>query len=102
MSEVVLIFEGERISVMRTLLETPTADVPHLSRGSRVRLVAAAPSLWRIVDRSGRVIGHLQEIRRGDDVRFSARRFHAPSRAFRELGEFWSADDAVECVTFAR
>jgi hypothetical protein len=28
--------------------------------------------------------------------------FHAPSRAFRDLGEFWSVDDAVECVMFAR
>ena len=87
---------------MSTLLETPAPGTPHLSRAAHVRLVPAAPGLWRITERGGRVIGHLQAIRQGDDVRFSARRFHAPSRAFRELGEFWSADDAVECVTFAR
>jgi len=87
---------------MNLVLDTPAADAPQLSRVRSVRLVRAAPALWRIVDRRGLVIGHLQAISRGADVRYSARRFHAPSRAFRELGEFWSADDAVECVVFAR
>jgi len=82
--------------------ETTPVGIPHLSRAPNVRLVAAAPALWRIVGRSGRVMGHLQAVRRGHDVRYSARRFHAPSRTFRELGEFWSADDAVECVILAR
>ena len=53
---------------------------PHLSRAIDVRLVPAAPALWRVVDRSGRVIGHLQAVREGADVRYRARRFHAPSR----------------------
>jgi hypothetical protein len=87
---------------MSLIRETTPPGIPHLSRARNVRLVAAAPALWRIVGPSGRVMGHLQAVRQGHDVRYSARRFHAPSRMFRELGEFWSADDAVECVILAR
>ncbi len=87
---------------MSLTLEIPKVGIPPLSHAVSVRLVAAAPGLWRIVDRSGRVIGHLQAVTHGDDIRFRARRFHTPSRAFRDLGEFWSADDAVECVRLAR
>jgi len=78
-----------------------SSTTPHLTRAVDVRLVPAGPLLWRIVDR-GRAIGHLQAVREGADLRYRARRFHAPSRAFRDLGEFWSVDDAVECVIFAR
>jgi len=87
---------------MTLTLETPSSDTPQLSRAANVRLVAAAPLLWRIVNRAGRVIGHLQSVRVGSDTRYRARMFHAPTRAFRDLGEFWSPDDAVECVIFAR
>jgi len=87
---------------MSLILETPPAGIPQLTRVTDLRLVSAAPALWRIVDRSGRVIGHLQAVRQDRGVRYRARRFHAPSRAFRDLGEFWSADDAVESVVFAR
>jgi len=78
---------------------------PRLSRSAprlRTRLVAAAPSLWRVVEPGGRVIGHLQEVVEAGGIRFRARRFHAASHAFRDLGDFWSADDAVECLVFTR
>ena len=51
------------------------------------------------IDRSGRVIGHLQALARG--CRTSATGRDASTRrvaAFRDLGEFWSADDAVDCL----
>jgi hypothetical protein len=82
-------------------LQPSSSTTPQLTRAVNVRLVPAGPLLWRIVDR-GRAIGHLQAVREGADVRYRARKFHAPSRAFRDLGEFWSVDDAVECVIFAR
>ena len=87
---------------MSLTVDSRSTPAPHLSRSAHVRLVPAAPALWRVVDRDSRVIGHLQAIRRGRDTRYVARRFHSPSRAFRELGEFWSAGDAIECITFAR
>lgn len=87
---------------MTLTLPNPPSAFPPLARAQNVRLVAAAPLLWRIVERGGRVIGHVQAVGEGSDFRYRARRFHAPSRAFRDLGEFWSIDDAVECVVFAR
>ncbi|GAA1965442.1 hypothetical protein [Microbacterium deminutum] len=78
-------------------LETPTAP-----QGSAVRITAAGPALWRVVDASGRVIGHLQALVEGGTVRYRARRFHPASRAFRDLGEFWSTADAIDCLRFAR
>lgn len=86
---------------MTAMLETAGTTPPPIRRPS-LRLIAAAPGLWRLTDRSGRVIGHLQALVSGSDVRYRARRFHAASRMFRDLGEFWSADDAVECVVFSR
>jgi hypothetical protein len=87
---------------MSLLREAPAADTPTLTRATSVRLVPAAPALWRIIDGTGRVIGHLQAVPAGRDLRYRARRFHARSRAFRDIGEFWSADDAIECVRLAR
>ena len=75
---------------------------PLLAADTPVRLTSAAPALWRVVDASGRVIGHLQASAQRQGVRYRARRFHTASRTFRELGEFWSADDAIECLRFAR
>ena len=75
---------------------------PILTRGTAVRLASAGPSLWRVLDGAGRVLGHLQAVSDGGGTRFRARRFHAASRAFRDLGDFWSPDDAVDCLRFAR
>ena len=79
---------------------TLEVTVPEFARP--VRLAGAAPSLWRVIDRSGRVIGHIQALVQSDGVRFRARRFRAATRAFIELGEFWSIDDAIDCLRFAR
>lgn len=82
--------------------EAVQIPTPTLAPGVPLRLADAAPALWRVIDRSGRVIGHLQALAQGSGVRYRARRFHAASRAFLELGEFWSVDDAVDCLRFAR
>lgn len=87
---------------MASVIETHSHHAPRLAPRSRVQLVAAAPSLWRVLEPSGLVIGHLQEIAEDGGIRFRARRFHSESHSFRDLGDFWSADDAVECLRFAR
>lgn len=78
-----------------------TITVPNIALAGSVQLAAAAPSLWRVVS-AGRIIGHLQALVDDAGVRYRARRFHAGSRAFRDLGDFWSAADAIECLRFAR
>lgn len=85
-----------------SIVDNRPTVAPVLARPAPVTLVRAGAGLWRVVDRSGRVLGHVQTVAMGTEVRFRARRFHPPSRAFRDLGDFWSADDAVDCVRFAR
>lgn len=81
------------------VLSKPEATAtPSLSPASRVRLIAVAPGRWRVVDRAGRAIGHLEASFTPDGLRYNARRYHAPSRGFRDLGAFWSAADAVDCL----
>ncbi|WP_243074988.1 hypothetical protein [Microbacterium sp. SS28] len=86
---------------MTTLFESIERE-PRLRLGTPVRLAAAATGLWRVLDAQGLIIGHLEAHLEGQGVRYGARRFHAASRTFRELGEFWSADDAVECLRLGR
>jgi hypothetical protein len=87
---------------MTVIADSPRVVTPAVPRGSSVRLTAAAPALWRVIDQSGRVIGHIQALAEGAEVRYRARRFHARSRSFRDLGDFWSAADAIDCLRFAR
>jgi len=86
---------------------TLVADIHHIEapvvpEGAPVSLSPAAPGLWRVLERSGRVIGHVQERAADAGTRYRARRYHAGSRAFRDLGEFWSVSDAIDCLRFAR
>lgn len=97
--EAIFDVEGE---IMSTTIEATPHRAPVLAHGAGVRLAAAAPALWRVLDASGRVLGHLQAVPESRGVRFRARRFHPASRAFRDLGDFWSPDDAVDCLRFAR
>jgi hypothetical protein len=87
---------------MSLMLETHPPTTPMISTRSPVTLARAAAALWRVIDRDGRVIGHLEAIVGTGGVRYRARRFQASIRGFRDLGEFWSADDAVECLRYVR
>jgi len=85
---------------MNTLLQDlPT---PRLPAAIPVRLTPAGPNLWRVLERGGRVIGHIAAVKDAAGIRFRARRYQPTTRAFRDLGEFWAAGDAVDCLRFAR
>lgn len=92
------------MTMQMTMTTAPGAmeqPVPVLSAGARERLQRAGRDLWRVVDPSGQVIGHVQGFTHPLGVRFRASRYHPPSTRFRELGEFWSADDAVACLRYS-
>ncbi len=80
----------------------PRVDTPILRRGTPIRLHAVGNGRWRVLDATGRIVGHLDAVPELLGVRYRARRYHAPSRALRDVGDFWSADDAVDCLRFAR
>ena len=85
-----------------TLDTIADAPPPEIAPDVPLRLAAAAPALWRVLDRRGVVIGHLQALADEAGVRYRARRFHAASRRLVDLGDFWSPADAIDCLRFAR
>lgn len=83
-------------SQITTLPEVPYAT-PRLS-SRREHLVRASTNLWRVQDASGRVLGHLRLAADPLGVRYRAERLHLPTAAFRLVGDFWRADDAVAAL----
>ncbi|MCR2785479.1 MULTISPECIES: hypothetical protein [unclassified Microbacterium] len=76
-----------------------TTSSPALrSRFGALRLIPAGLELWRVVDDAGRILGHLQRAAEGADVRYRALRYHRGHARLLPIGDFWSADDAVECL----
>jgi len=102
MSEPGYIFETGKETAMVLVADMNLMETPAVPPGSGVKLAVAAPALWRVIDGSGRVIGHIQALAEDAGIRYRARRFHLATRGFRDLGEFWSAGDAVDCLRFAR
>ena len=87
---------------MLTLSKPDVISLPSIPSRLGVALVPVATGRWRVIDQKGRVIGHLDAVSTASGTRYGARRYHVPSRSFRELGEFWSAADAVDCLRLSR
>ncbi|ALX66915.1 hypothetical protein [Microbacterium sp. XT11] len=71
---------------------TPTLSSP------RERLVRASDHLWRVQDRTGRILGHLRIVPDQLGLRYRAERLHLATGTFRLVGDFWRADDAVSAL----
>lgn len=69
-------------------------------RGTRLHRVSSRR--WRVLDRAGRVIGHIRASREAGATRYHAEKFDLARARMRELGSFWSVDDAVDCVRYLR
>ena len=80
---------------MTTLDFAPTA--PH-TRG--VATIQLNDDLWRVTRASGEVLGYVERIATAAGHRFVAKRMLQRQRRFLPVGEFWSADDAMECFRF--
>lgn len=78
-------------------LSVPFATPP-LSAERGLRLMRASADLWRVVDVSGRAIGHLQVVPHPLGLRYRALRYHVPAGRLRAVGDFWSPDDAAQCL----
>jgi hypothetical protein len=78
-----------------TLDFAPTAP---LTRG--VATIQLNDDLWRITRASGEVLGYVERFSTAAGHRFVAKRMLQRQRRFLPVGEFWSADDAMECFRF--
>lgn len=61
-------------------------------------LAPAGPGLYRVRVRGGRVVGHVAVRDHPLGARYEALRYQVALAAFRSLGDFWSADDAVAAL----
>jgi len=83
---------------------TPTTFLPEVEyatprlRSPREHLVRASAHLWRVQDRTGRVLGHLRIREEPLGLRYRAERLHLATGSFRLVGDFWTADDAVAAL----
>lgn len=80
---------------------TSTAS-PAATRLSAYRLIPVSDRLARVVDASGRVIGHVAKAADSDGCRYRARRFRAATGGFVDLGAFCHRDDAVAALHDSR
>ena len=72
---------------------------PRLS-SRREHLVRAGDRLWRLLDASGRILGHLRVVPDPLGLRYRAERLIPASGSFRLIGEFWNADDAAAALRY--
>jgi hypothetical protein len=86
-------------TIERALLPDETLT---LDRSFGVRTIHVAQGRWRILDATGRALGHVTTDASPAGLRFHAQRFHAPTRLFRDVGLFWDADDAVAALRYSR
>lgn len=74
-----------------------------IASGARgVVLQRVSPRRWRVLDRAGRVLGHVRAEDAPRGTRFHAERFDLSAARMRELGAFWTAREAVECLRYLR
>ncbi|MDQ1121992.1 hypothetical protein QE412_000565 [Microbacterium trichothecenolyticum] len=88
------------VAVMSTALWNDLAPAPRPAGWGAATHVAAG--LWRIADPRGIVVGHIRAVAAEGGYRYAAERFHAASGHFRRLGEFWSSNEAFECLRYSR
>ena len=91
-----------RVEEVIMVMTTRTAPSPRLHPGLGLRLIPIGDSRWRLVDAAGLIIGHVDTVTEARGTRYRALHYHPGSRSFRELGAFWSLDDAVDCLRYAR
>ena len=85
---------------MSVLDFTRTASVatrPVFTPRAGVTLVELNDSLWRVTRPDGDVLGYVESVAEVAGTRYRAKRMIVSQQRFVSVGEFWSADDAVEC-----
>ena len=80
----------------------PTSQLPHgpvpVRRG--ISLVQLHDELWRVTRVDGEVLGYVESFLERRGRRYRSKRLMALQKRFLAVGEFWSFDDAVECLRF--
>lgn len=84
-----------------TTIAAPLPRIPSSApalRGCPERLQLAGDQLWRVVDRSGFIRGHVRRVSDPLGVRYRAERLRGSTATFYLVGEFWAVEDAVAAL----
>lgn len=65
-----------------------------------INLVRLHDDLWRVTRSDGEVLGYVEGFDEPRGRRYRSKRLITLQRRFLPLGEFWSFDDAVDCLRF--
>ena len=84
------------MAVRPTTIATSIRSARTAPRPSGPSLIVVRDGLWRVVDRSGAVLGHIEREAHADGERYLARRLVMSTRRI-DLGAFWRIDDAADC-----
>ncbi|TFD34344.1 DNA mismatch repair protein [Cryobacterium sp. TMT1-19] len=77
-------------------MSTPASPLPRLPVIRGLQFVPVKDGLWRVSNRSGMVLGHIERRTEVDGDYFAARRLLAATRTM-NVGSFWRIDDAADC-----
>ncbi len=85
-----------------SLLELPGDNTVNPGRQVRrgINLVQLHDDLWRVTRADGDVLGYVEGFDDPRGRRFRSKRLITLQKRFLALGEFWSFDDAVDCLRF--
>lgn len=81
-----------------SILDRSTTGTTPLRRG--INLVQLHDELWRVTRADGDVLGYVESFLEPRGRRFRSKRLIPLQKRFVPLGEFWSFDDAVDCLRF--
>jgi hypothetical protein len=83
-------------------LSSPALAAPKTGGAASVDVIRVTDRRWRVVGPSARVLGIVDATDSPGGWRYRASRYQAATRTFRSLGEFWSSDDAIDCLRYSR
>lgn len=76
---------------------TMTSSPPSTTLRRGIVPVCLNDVLWRVTRPDGEVLGYVERIDTPAGARFVAKRLLQRHRRLLSAGEFWSADDALDC-----
>ena len=84
--------------MITSVVAGPTAIAPVAPGAAGIALIKLRGDLWRLTRPSGEVIGYVEQFPTPGGARFRAKRLLTRQGRFVVDGEFWSANDAIECL----
>jgi hypothetical protein len=77
-----------------------SAPLPIGRAHAGLQLVALHGGLTRVLHRDGGVIGYVETLEEQGGTRFRAKRMRPRAAGFVVVGDFWTADEALDALRF--